>query len=104
MHPESKIEVFTPPDGPGADEQATTKALLLAYGSDEVNLLFEGWEEASRKAISLVHEITYYKSRDGAAGQVAGLLEKLRSEARPEEKVAREALAKRINRELRSDV
>jgi hypothetical protein len=102
IHPKSEIGTFPAPDGPSADEQAKTKALLLAYGSEKVRRLFGGWDDAAQEAIGLAHQITFHKSRDDAT-EVTDLLERLHDKAKPAERAAREALAERINLELRGE-
>lgn len=119
VHPTRKYGVFLAPDGPSADEQAKTKALLLAYGSDEVRDLFGVWDDAARDAIDLAHRITSLGSRGsvfrrtttylitipksrGRETKAKQLRGELDDEARPAEKAAREALASRINLELRT--
>ncbi|MCZ7425970.1 hypothetical protein O7607_09520 [Micromonospora sp. WMMA1949] len=94
---------FPVPDGPSAEEQARTKALITAYGSHEVRELFECWYNIVVMAGRTSFEIKRRASDDDGSHEVEELRSRFHHEIKPENS-ARIALAQRINLELCGEI
>jgi hypothetical protein len=89
------------PPLPSLEEQAHAEAVVRAFGSNEVRERMENWEAVLRRVVSTVEQVGWEEADPRRASQRSPRL--TLEELRPQERVARQALAEQVSAELRPE-